>query len=190
MVDGISNATAIGSGAVVYSSNTIQLGADGTNGTIAITNVKTSGTLTAGAITYPNTVGSTGQVLTPDASGTASWGTPTFSSNKTVLSTVTIEWSALNNYDVSNVSIIFVKPNSSWTDIYGLQGGVLGQVIHIYTVNNQTSNCCTGLSLINFDAVGNTGTQKFVAGGGVNIDSNGNTMLVFDGTYWRVTRTR
>jgi hypothetical protein len=179
----LSNSTALGYGAVVNASDKIQLG------NASVTNVATAGTITAGTVTYPNTFGTANQVLTTDGAGTASWAPPTFSSNKTVLSTVTIEWSALNNYDVSNVSIIFVKPNSSWTDIYGLQGGVLGQVIHIYTVNNQTSNCCTGLSLINFDAVGNTGTQKFVAGGGVNIDSNRNTMLVFDGTYWRVTST-
>ena len=45
----ISNATAIGSGATVTSSNTIQLGADGTNGTTAVTNVNTSGSITANA---------------------------------------------------------------------------------------------------------------------------------------------
>ena len=86
------------------------------------------------------------------------------------------------------MSILFVKPNSTWTNIYGLTGGVLGQVIHIYSVNNQTSNCCTGLSLLNYDSSSNTGTQKFVAPGGINIDSNKNTTLVFDGTYWRVSK--
>ena len=69
----INNATAIGYQAKVAASNTIQLGADGTNGTTAITNVKTSGTITAGAITYPNTAGTNGQVLTSNGSGTASW---------------------------------------------------------------------------------------------------------------------
>ena len=73
----ISNATAIGSDAVVTSSNTIQLGADGTNGTTAISNVKTTGTITAGAITFPNTDGVNGQVLTTNGSGIASWDTPT-----------------------------------------------------------------------------------------------------------------
>jgi hypothetical protein len=69
----INNATAIGYQAKVAASNTIQLGADGTNSTTAITNVKTSGTITAGAITYPNTAGTNGQVLTSNGSGTASW---------------------------------------------------------------------------------------------------------------------
>jgi hypothetical protein len=105
-----------------------------------------------------------------------------------VMSTATIDYSELNNYDVSNISILFVKPNSTWTNIYGLTGGVLGQVIDIYSVNNQTSNCCSGLSLWNFDSSSNSGTQKFVAPGGINIDSNKNTTLVFDGTYWRVSK--
>ena len=72
----LTNATALGNGAIVTASNTIQLG------NASVTNVKTSGTVTAGAITYPNTAGSTGQVLTTDGSGTASWapGLPTSNS--------------------------------------------------------------------------------------------------------------
>jgi hypothetical protein len=61
------NATAIGNGAVVTTSDAIQLG------NTSVTNVKTSGTLTAGSITYPNSSGTNGQVLTIDGSGTASW---------------------------------------------------------------------------------------------------------------------
>ncbi len=83
----LTNATAIGYGARVLASNTIQLGADGStlnpNGvstpTTAITNVKTSGTLTLGAITYPNTNGSANQVLTATAGGTLTWTTPSSS---------------------------------------------------------------------------------------------------------------
>ncbi len=130
-------------------------------GNTSVTDVKTSGSITAKSI---------------------------ISSGKTVMGTATIDYSQLNNYDVSNVSILFVRPNSTWTSIYGLSGGVLGQVIHLYSVNDQTSNCCTGLSLYNFDSSSNTGTQKFVAPGGINIDSNKNTTLVFDGTYWRVSK--
>ena len=61
------NATAIGAGAIVGSSNTIQLG----NG--AVTNVATSGTLTVGAVTYPNADGAADQVLTAHANGVPSW---------------------------------------------------------------------------------------------------------------------
>jgi hypothetical protein len=63
----ISNSTAIGYGAEVVTNNTIQLGNAG------VSNVKTSGTLTAGSITYPNVSGTNGQVLTTDGNGTASW---------------------------------------------------------------------------------------------------------------------
>jgi hypothetical protein len=66
--DNLENTTAIGNSAIVSASNTIQLG------NTSVDNVKTSGTITAGTITYPNTHNSTaGQVLTTDASGVASW---------------------------------------------------------------------------------------------------------------------
>jgi hypothetical protein len=65
----LTNATAIGNGAIVATSNTIQLG------NTSITNVKTSGTITAGAVTYPKIDGSSGQVLTTDGSGVTSWTT-------------------------------------------------------------------------------------------------------------------
>ena len=63
----IDNATATGSGARVDASNKIQLG--NTN----ITSVNTSGKLTTGNITYPNTDGTSGQALTTNGTGTASW---------------------------------------------------------------------------------------------------------------------
>uniref|UniRef100_UPI004048CCD5 hypothetical protein n=2 Tax=Algoriphagus sp. TaxID=1872435 RepID=UPI004048CCD5 len=69
----LTNATAIGNGAVVTASNTIQLG------NASVTNVITSGTVTAGAVTYPRTDGTNGQILTTNGSGTLSWapGLPT-----------------------------------------------------------------------------------------------------------------
>lgn len=63
------NSTAIGSGASLSTNNTIQLG------NAAITDVKTAGKLTTGAITYPNTDGASGQALVTNGSGTASWQT-------------------------------------------------------------------------------------------------------------------
>ena len=65
----LTNATALGAGAVVAASNTIQLG----NANIA--NVKTSGTITAGAVTYPKLDGLAGQVLVTDGSGLATFRT-------------------------------------------------------------------------------------------------------------------
>jgi len=66
----LSNATAIGNGAIVAASNSIQLG------NTSVTNVKTSGTLTAGAVTYPNVQGTSGQVLSTTGSGTLIWSNP------------------------------------------------------------------------------------------------------------------
>ena len=64
------NATAIGYQAIVTASNRVQLGNTDVN------NVKTSGTLTAGTVTYPNAHNSTaGQLLSIDGSGTATWAT-------------------------------------------------------------------------------------------------------------------
>ena len=78
LVNNLNNATAIGYEAKVASSNSIQLG------NTSVTNVKTSGTITAGTVTYPNAHNSTeGQVLTTDASGVASWATPASSSSPT-----------------------------------------------------------------------------------------------------------
>jgi len=66
----ITNATAIGYGATVTASNLIQLGNS------SVTNVSTSGTLTAGDITYPKTHGTANQVLTTTGSGTLTFTTP------------------------------------------------------------------------------------------------------------------
>jgi len=72
----LTNATAIGNGAVVITSNTIQIG------NTSVTDVKTSGTITAGTVTYPNAHNSTtGQVLTINNTGTASWATGLPTSN-------------------------------------------------------------------------------------------------------------
>jgi hypothetical protein len=66
----LNNATAIGNGAIVNTSNTIQLG------NTDITDVKTAGKLTTGAVTYPNTHGINGQVLSTTGAGTITWTTP------------------------------------------------------------------------------------------------------------------
>ncbi|BDB57323.1 beta strand repeat-containing protein [Flavobacterium ammonificans] len=74
----ISNATALGYGAVVTENNTIQLG------NLGVTNVKTSGKLTTGAITLPNTDGTTGQILTTNGAGVVAWSSPTNISISTI----------------------------------------------------------------------------------------------------------
>jgi len=63
----LTNTSAIGYGATVLASNTIQLG------NTSITDVKTSGTFTADAVTYPKAHGTPGQVLSTSGSGTLTW---------------------------------------------------------------------------------------------------------------------
>lgn len=63
------NQIVIGFNAVGAGNNTVQLG------NTSITNVKTSGTITAGAITYPKAHGTNGQVLSTTGSGTLTWAT-------------------------------------------------------------------------------------------------------------------
>ncbi len=63
----LNNATAVGYGAQVAASNTIQLGNS------SVTSVKTNGSITAGAVTYPNTDGASGYYLKTDGAGTANW---------------------------------------------------------------------------------------------------------------------
>lgn len=68
----LSNTTIIGYGATATASNTIKLG------NANVTDVSTAGTLTAGTVTYPNTIGNAGEVLTlPLSGGTAYWSAPT-----------------------------------------------------------------------------------------------------------------
>ncbi len=74
------NEIVIGADALGNGSNTIQLG------NTAITNTKTSGTLTAGAVTYPNTHGTANQVLTTNGSGALTWSTVSGAANAGSLS--------------------------------------------------------------------------------------------------------
>jgi uncharacterized protein (TIGR02145 family) len=81
----LTNATAIGYNAKVQNNYTIQLGST------SVTNVKTSGTYTAGEVTYPNAHGSANQLLTSTGSGTLTWTTIDAStlSGTTLKSTIT-----------------------------------------------------------------------------------------------------
>lgn len=97
----LSNATALGNNAIVDTSNKIQLGDSN------ITNVETSGSITAGAITIPNTDGSANQILKTDGSGTLSW--TTISGGATNLDGLS---DAINNNQFNTI-IIGSTPNIS-----------------------------------------------------------------------------
>ena len=136
----LTNATALGYGAIVSASNTIQLGADGNSftnilnesvPTIAITNVKTSGTLTAGTVTYPNVHRSTaGDVLTINSSGTASWAASSSSSG--VPYTGATQAVNLGNYDLT------VNGMTIGTGKVG-GAGTLNTIVGEYALNRTTS---------------------------------------------------
>jgi len=142
-----------------------------------------TGIINSAGINISGTV--TATAFVGDGSGLT--GITGISSNKTVLSTITIEASELNNYDVSNISVIFVKPGANWTNIYGLSGGVTGQLIHIYIVNDLTDNCCSGITLIKFNSVEGV-NQKFMLSSSAGVDAHSYTSLIFDGTYWRKSK--
>jgi hypothetical protein len=181
----LTNATAIGYGARVLASNTIQLGADGTtlnpNGvstpTTAITNVKTSGTLTLGAVTYPNTNGSANQVLTATAGGTLTWttvsttadaatlsGTIAINKGGTGASTKSTAFDALSPMTASG-DIIYGGLNGTGTRLAkGNNGTVLTMENNVPTwltsiraTSGSTYNAAVGFSFLGGDWARNTG---------------------------------
>ena len=110
------NEIVIGAEALGSGNNTVTLG----NSSIA--NVKTSGSITAGAITIPNTDGSNGQVLSTNGNGTLSWTNPSVSSSPWTESGSNIYRSSelgmgttspLNNLDVFSSSSTTVSFSST-----------------------------------------------------------------------------
>lgn len=94
----LSNATAIGYQATVGESNTIQLG------NTSVTNVKTSGTITSGAVTYPKTHGAPNQVLSTIGSGTLTWTTPTSVTVGTISGTSNANGATITSGGVLNLA--------------------------------------------------------------------------------------
>jgi hypothetical protein len=70
LANNANNEIVIGYDAIGNGSNTVTLG------NMSITNVKTSGTITADEVTYPKAHGIPGQVLSTTGSGTLAWTTP------------------------------------------------------------------------------------------------------------------
>lgn len=95
----LTNTTAIGAGAIVSASNTIQLG------NTSVTNVKTSGKLTSGAITLPNTDGTAGQVLTTNGSGVVVWSTPSVATSSNFVDLISNQTIAGNKSFSSDITV-------------------------------------------------------------------------------------
>jgi hypothetical protein len=120
------NGTAVGYGAIVASSNAIQLGNS------SVLNVSTYGTITSGAITYPNTAGTSGYYLTTNGANAASW-TPlpvTTSSAFVGLGTdVTLENLKVRLAATGNISLQISAVSGTTYAVYGSQVKVVGGVI-------------------------------------------------------------
>jgi hypothetical protein len=146
----INNATAIGSGTKVDTSNTIVLG------NVAITDVITNGKITTGAITIPNTDGDAGQVLSTNGSGVVSWTTPATASSSTFVDLT-------SNQNISG-NKVFEKD----------------AVINGVTVGrgkfNENSNTAVGLgALENNEGYANTAVGRGALAS--NVSNGGNTAL-------------
>ena len=178
MVNGISNATAIGSGAIVAASNSIQLG------NASVTNVNTSGTISAGAITYPNTVGTNGYVLTTDGIGTASWVTPAAGvsavgaiSGTSAANGASITSGVLNlaPADATNGGIVttgvqtFAGAKTFSSDIT-VNGLTIGK-----GAGNVSTNTAAGISTLSSNTSGNRNTATGASALISNISGNRNT---------------
>jgi len=86
--------------------NTLRVHLDGATGTGTFKgNLVADGTLTAGGLTYPNTVGTVSQVLTSDGNGNVVWQNPTGLQSRT-----TVQGSyALSSGGIANPSIVTPK---------------------------------------------------------------------------------
>jgi len=166
----LSNATALGNGATVSASNTIQLG------NTSVTNVKTSGTITAGAITIPNTDGTANQVLKTDGSGTLAWSTPASSGATNI--------NGLSDALVESNSIYLGKDPSGTTDNANYNVSVGKSALNFITTGD--NNVAVGFQSLYANT---TGYQNTAIGDDVmrfNTDGHRNT-AVGKGSLYRNT---
>ena len=134
---GLENAIAIGYGATVNSSNTLRLGND------AISSIISSGTLTLDRVTYPNTTGTAGQVLTVSSTlGKLYFADATGSSTTPTLDQVTTTGSQTNNsiqvgaLTVSSTTGLSIKNGSDRYFLPTTQG-TAGQSLIVSTTTTQ-----------------------------------------------------
>ncbi len=123
-VNNLTYATAIGYNAKVQNSNTIQLGST------SLTNVKTSGTLTAGTVTYPNTLGTANQVLSTTGSGTLTW---------TTIDAGTLSGTTLKS-TITGSGLTSVGTLANLTVTNPIVGSITGNAATATTANNVSTN--------------------------------------------------
>ena len=125
-------AIAIGYQAIVDASNKIQLGNTG------VTSVNTSGKFTTGSVTYPNTDGTSGQVLSTNGSGTLSWATPSATVANASLTSAKFYVRTLSSNTTLTASDFMIIANGAIT-ITLPSSPVDGQVYMIGTINSATT---------------------------------------------------
>ena len=161
-VNNLTYATAIGYNAKVQNSNTIQLGST------SVTNVKTSGTLTAGTVTYPNTLGTANQVLSNTGSGTLTWTTIDAGtlSGTTLKSTITgsslTSVGTLANLTVTNPIVGSITGNAATAtsaNTVSTNANLTGPVTSVGNATSIANGAITNAMLANTAVANLTGTN-------------------------------
>jgi hypothetical protein len=145
------NEIVIGYNAIGSGSNTIQLG------NTAVTDVKTSGTLTAGDITYPKTHGSSGQVLSTTGSGTLTWvssGESSPFSSDIIVNGITVGRGARSIYSNS------VFGNSALASNTTGSNNTASGVNALNSNTTGSNNTATGLSALYLNTTGSNNTAS------------------------------
>jgi hypothetical protein len=124
----LTNATAIGAGAQATADNMVQLGNS------AVANVKTTGQLTTGAVTYPNVDGAAGDILTTNGTGGASWTAPSVGGILSCNAPIT----APGSYPVPVNSLILVEETLGPITL-NFSAGVDGDQIMVKSITPGTS---------------------------------------------------
>ena len=144
-------------------------------------NITASGTVTAGAVTYPNTHGSANQVLTSNGSGTLTWSTP-INSASSLTGTLAISnggtGSSVQNFVdlTNNQSIAGSKYFTSDIVVNGLKvgngGGIQSTVLGDSANATQSNNTALGFMVLD----GNSGTENTAVGTNSMRNSEGTSM--------------
>ena len=157
------NAISIGANATVGASNKIQLGDSN------ITNIETSGSITAGAITIPNTDGSANQILKTDGSGTLSWTTPSTSTPTFLYGTENV---LLDGTTSPNIGSMHRSVGLGYLTLNSVTSGNKNVAIGARSMHDNTTgymNVGIGWNSLNKNT---TGGRNIAIGGSEALDAN------------------